>query len=120
VQIQNLIILKTLKFMKNSNCPAIDTQLALKEVGMAETPQLAMSAFRQHLYCLKDWRIIYADVHNNGYVKLNRASLLEHGIHSSVFRGQSLWIVDAQSACNDHPQPYLIGAGTYVDSKNVV
>nr|WP_279089388.1 hypothetical protein [Comamonas thiooxydans] len=93
----------------------VDVQNAILDVGMASSPLKALQKFQYHHSLLKDWRIIYAAVDDNGPFKLRRQKFSEKGFVSTLFRGRSLWVLDHETATTG-PVGLRMGTATFVDS----
>lgn len=52
--------------------------------------------FKRNIDLLQDWQIIFADMENVGSIKLLNLPLGDSGLAASVFRGNSLWLMDAK------------------------
>lgn len=102
----------------SSNSPKVtyEVQTALHEVGTAPNPLRALEAYRKRIDILKDWRVIYAGDDDRGPFKLRRNQFSDKGFVSTAFRGQSLWVLDENSASSTGQIHYHAGMGTFVDS----
>ncbi|RMR80895.1 hypothetical protein ALP78_02267 [Pseudomonas coronafaciens pv. striafaciens] len=93
-----------------------DTQFALHQVCTALNPLLALRAYEENQYVLKDWRIIYAAEDDAGPFKLRRKEFADRGFISTCFRGKSLWVLDSEAISTLSPVRFQMGYGTFVDS----
>ena len=75
--------------------PGIDAQLAVREVASADTALQAQKAFERNIDYLADWQIIFADPTDVGSVKLMDVALGDTAMATTIFRGRSLWLMDA-------------------------
>lgn len=82
---------------------------------MAGDPSKALRAFQRNQDLLKDWRIIYAAEDNYGPFKLRRHNFSSKGFVSTLFRGQSLWVIDYEFATS-RMKNFHMGNATFVDS----
>ncbi|HGR4956594.1 hypothetical protein RBG07_12045 [Klebsiella aerogenes] len=92
------------------------TQQALYEVGSASTRSEALITFEENKYLLKDWRVIYADESKNGPFPLRRCQFSEKGFISTLFSGNSLWVLDHDVISSSDTMMFQVGYGTYIDS----
>jgi hypothetical protein len=67
---------------------------------------------------LEDWQIVYAELSDAGSIKLANRSLGDSGALTSIFRGQSLWIMDSSfvSAGRTARMDFRCGSATFIDS----
>jgi hypothetical protein len=92
--------------------------LAVQEVCMASNALEAHRRFERNIGLLKDWQIVYADLGNAGSLKLLDLPLGESGVATSVFRGKSLWIMDAPfvASARSGPAEFQCGSAMFIDS----
>lgn len=93
----------------------IEVQLAIQQVGTASNPLKALQAFQHHHALLKDWRIVYAAEDGHGPFKLRRQQFSSKGFVSTLFRGESLWVIDHEAATSETINIHM-GTATFVDS----
>lgn len=93
-----------------------ELQRIFHQITATSSPLEALNIYERHFDLLKGWRIIYAANDDHGPFKLqNRVVDSSTGI-CSIFRGQSLWVIDANMVGTEGVVPYLAGTGTYFDS----
>ncbi|MBI5925875.1 MAG: hypothetical protein HY836_09785 [Aquabacterium sp.] len=94
------------------------TYLTVQEVCSAPTALQAHQRFAENLDVLKDWQIIYADQQDVGTVKLLNLQLGNSGLAATVFRGRSLWIMDAPFVASGSSAKVDLrgGSALFVDS----
>ncbi|EIQ9462802.1 hypothetical protein WDR71_003201 [Escherichia coli] len=93
-----------------------ELQRVFNQITATSSPLEALNIYEQHFDLLKDWRIIYASNNDHGPFKLqNKVVNGAVGI-CSIFRGQSLWVIDANMAGKEGVVPYIAGTGIYFDS----
>lgn len=92
--------------------------LTVQEVCSAPSALQAHQRFAQNLDALKDWQIIYADQQDVGSVKLLNLPLGDSGVAATVFRGKSLWIMDAPFVASGSSAKIDLrgGSALFVDS----
>lgn len=97
--------------------PLLDFEVhqALQQISLASNPLVAMEFFRENQVLLKDWRFIFATYEAGGPFKIRREKIGSNGILSSLFRGQSLWVIDTRAIIMPKA-PYLVGIGIFLDS----
>ncbi|WP_157201227.1 hypothetical protein [Massilia sp. Root418] len=93
-----------------------ETAQALHDVAMADDRVQAAEAFKRHLTRLSDWRVVYADDSAASRLQTRRCKFPVEGCASSLFRGTSLWLIDADVAQRRQAAAFFCGAGTYLDS----
>ncbi|BET61425.1 hypothetical protein [Yersinia pseudotuberculosis] len=93
-----------------------DIQLALNLVGTANSRREALYLYEKNKSILKDWRIIYADESKSGPFKLTKRQFSEKGIISTVFYGNSLWVIDNDVLSSSETMAFKVGFGLFVDS----
>lgn len=93
-----------------------ETAQALHEVAMADDRVQAAEAFRRHLPRLSDWRVVYADGSGASMLQTKRCKFPVEGCAASLFRGVSLWLIDADVAHQRQASAFLCGTGTWLDS----
>jgi len=65
---------------------------------------------------LVEWQIIFAEMSDAGSIKLVDQRLGHSGVATSVFRGQSLWLMDSQFVSQSGPVGFRGGSAMFVDS----
>ncbi|MFQ0829078.1 hypothetical protein AAH211_11230 [Serratia fonticola] len=93
-----------------------DVQLALYLVGRASSRSEALEIYEENRNILKDWRVIYADESESGPFKLTKRQFSEKGIISSVFYGNSLWVLDYDVLSSSETMEFKVGFGLFFDS----
>lgn len=89
---------------------------AIQYVATAPNRSEACDRYEEHQGLLKEWRILYADESDSGPYPLRRHHFSKKGFVSTLFRGNTLWILDSDVVTNHSVQAFYIGYGTYVDS----
>lgn len=94
-----------------------ELQLAFLEISQAKTPPLALKIYERNYNFLKDWRFIYATDDDHGAFKLKNTVIDGVAGIKSIFRGKSLWVIDANMCGRENGvNPYIAGTGIYFDS----
>lgn len=88
----------------------------LEYVGSSTNRAEALCRYAKYRDILKQWRFIYADYDENGPFKLRRKSFDNKWFISTIFRGNSLWVIDDDVLSNSGTLAFKIGMGTYLDS----
>lgn len=76
----------------------------------------AHQRFKRHADALKDWQIIFAQDSDTGTIKLLDHPLGDAGVATSIFRGRSLWLMDAPFVTQSDPVGFRGGTAMFVDS----
>jgi len=93
-----------------------ELQLAFKAMAIATSPLQALNIYEKNFNILKDWRFICAADDDYGPFKLKNKVIDDVVGIRSVFKGQSLWVIDADMVEKEGTVPYLAGTGIYFDS----
>ncbi|MEI9483981.1 hypothetical protein V5093_20240 [Enterobacter cancerogenus] len=88
----------------------------LQYVGASANRSEALERYTENREFLKEWRFIYADYAEEGPFKLRRQLFEDKCFVSTVFRGNSLWVIDDEVVSNPGTLAFKIGMGTYLDS----
>ncbi|MGM0938270.1 MAG: hypothetical protein ACQEWL_18280 [Pseudomonadota bacterium] len=88
----------------------------LEYVGSSSNRAEALCRYAKNRDILKQWRFIYADYDENGPFKLRRKLFDNKWFISTIFRGNSLWIIDDDVLSNSGTLAFKIGMGTFLDS----
>lgn len=98
--------------------PDLEAQLAVREVASAADALDAHRQFERNLDRLEDWQVIFADLADVGSVKLLDVILGDSVRATTVFRGRSLWLMDAPFVASGGKTKVAIrgGSGIYLDS----
>ncbi|WP_141218045.1 hypothetical protein [Bordetella genomosp. 2] len=101
-----------------SAVPHVVAQMAAREVCSAANALEAHQCFERSIDELADWQIIFADMSDVGSIKLLNLPLGESGFIGSVFRGRSLWIMDAPFVAQGKSAsvPIRSGSAVFIDS----
>ncbi|MWP62256.1 hypothetical protein [Gilliamella sp. Pas-s25] len=94
----------------------IKTQEALFNLSQQATPIDAIKFYKDNYEILKHWRYIYASDNNQGTFKLKNTIIDETVGIQSIYKGNSLFIIDSNMIGHNNTVPYLCGLGTYFDS----
>lgn len=65
---------------------------------------------------MEEWQIIFAEESDAGSIKLLDQTLGSSGVATSVFRGKSLWLMDAPFVSQSSPMGFHGGSAMFVDS----
>lgn len=88
----------------------------MQEICSAPNALEAHRCFQKHVAALKDWQIIFAEESDVGSIKLLDQTLSTYGVATSVFRGKSLWLMDAPFVSQSGPVGFHGGSAMFVDS----
>lgn len=92
-----------------------DQQL-VQEICSAPNALEAHRRFRKNAAALEEWQIIFAEESDAGSIKLLDQALGSSGVATSVFRGKSLWLMDAPFVSQSGPMGFHGGSAMFVDS----
>jgi hypothetical protein len=101
---------------ENSLPQQLFEQQLVKEICSASNAQEAHGRFNKNAFALKDWQIIFAEESDVGSFKLLNNTLGSFGLATSIFRGKSLWIMDADFVLQTGPSSFRGGSAMFVDS----
>jgi hypothetical protein len=101
---------------ENSPSQQLLEQQLVEEICSAPNALEAHRRFEKTAFILKDWQIIFAEESDVGSVKLLDKTLGTSGLATSVFRGKSLWIMDAAFVLQTGPLSFRGGSAMFVDS----
>ena len=96
--------------------PSISEQQLIYEICSAPNAFEAHCLFEKNVEALKDWQVVFAEESDAGSIKLMDFALGPSGIATSVFRGRSLWLMDAQFVSQSGPVGFRGGSAVFVDS----
>jgi hypothetical protein len=88
----------------------------VQEICSATNALQAHRLFEKYASSLQDWQIIFAEASDAGSVKLLHKTLGSSGIATSIFRGKSLWVMDAKFVVQRKPSVFQGGSAMFVDS----
>jgi len=91
-------------------------QILVREICSAPDAAEAQRRFRDCASVLQDWQILFAENSSAASIKLLDLSLGSSGVATSVFRGKSLWLMDANFVSQDGPMDFRGGSAMFVDS----
>jgi len=94
----------------------LSDQQLVQEICSAPDALEAHLRFRQNAATLEEWQIIFAEESDAGSVKLLDMTLGPSGVATSVFRGKSLWLMDAPFVSQSGPVCLHGGSAMFVDS----
>ncbi|WP_367143716.1 hypothetical protein [Pantoea stewartii] len=100
----------------NRSSEQYDLITTLQYVGSSVNRSEALERYTENRDLLKEWRFIYADYAEEGPFKLRRKLFGDGCFVSTVFRGNSLWVIDDEVVSNHGTLAFKIGTGTYLDS----
>ncbi len=93
-----------------------ELQLAFQAMSTVTTPLQALKIYEKYFNVLKEWRFICAAGDDQGPFKLKNKVIDNVVGIRSIFKGQSLWVIDASMVEKEGTVPYLAGTGIYFDS----
>lgn len=93
-----------------------ELQLAFQAMTASTSPLQALKIYEKYYDVLKDWRFICAADDDRGSFKLKNKVIDNVVGIRSIFKGQSLWVIDASMIEEEGTVPYLAGTGIYFDS----
>lgn len=106
--------------MSASPEPTLSQQLSdqqlVQEICSAPNALEAHRRFEKNAAALEEWQIIFAEESNAGSIKLLDRTLGPAGVATSVFRGNSLWLMDAPFVSQSGPMGFHGGSAMFVDS----
>lgn len=88
----------------------------VQEVCSAPNALEAHRRFEKNAHALEEWQIIFAEESDVGSIKLLDQTLGASGIATSVFRGKSLWLMDAPFVSQSGPRAFHGGSAMFLDS----
>lgn len=88
----------------------------MREICSAPDALEAHRRFEKNAAALEEWQILFAEESNTGSIKLLDQKLGPSGIATSVFRGKSLWLMDASFVSQTEPMDFYGGSAMFVDS----
>jgi len=91
-------------------------QQLVMEICSAPNALEAQYRFEQNTDTLEDWQIIFAEESSAGSIKLLDQALGSSGVATSVFRGKSLWLMDAPFVSQSGEVGFRGGTVMFVDS----
>lgn len=94
----------------------LSDQLLVQEICSAPNALEAYCRFEKHAGALQEWQIIFAEESDAGSIKLLDKTLGTSGVATSVFRGKSLWLMDAPFVSQSGPMGFYGGSAMFVDS----
>jgi len=100
----------------NRSSEKYDLITTLQYVGASASRSEALERYTENRGFLKEWRFIYADYTEEGPFKLRRKLFEDRCFVSTVFRGNSLWVIDDDVVSSSGTLAFKIGMGTYLDS----
>lgn len=103
----------------SEECPSLPVlveQLLVKDICSAPNALEAHRRFERNAAALGEWQIIFAEKSDAGSVKLMDLTLGPSGVATSVFGGNSLWLMDAPFVSQNEPVRFQGGSAMFVDS----
>ncbi len=88
----------------------------MREICSAPNALEAHRQFEWNAAALEEWQIIFAEETDAGSIKLLDQKLGTSGVATSVFRGKSLWLMDAPFVSQSGPMGFHGGSAMFVDS----
>lgn len=97
-------------------CKDLSDQQRVQEICSAPNAREAHARFRDNAEALREWQIIFAEESDAGSIKLLDQPLGPSGVATSVFRGKSLWLMDAAFVSQSAPMEFRGGSAMFLDS----
>lgn len=94
----------------------LSDQQLVQEICSAPNALEAHYRFKQNAGALEEWQIVFAEESDAGSIKLLDQALGTSGVATSVFRGKSLWVMDAPFVSQSRPMGFHGGSAMFVDS----
>jgi len=94
----------------------LSDQQLVQEICSAPNALEAHRRFEKNAAALEEWQILFAEESNAGSIKLLDRTLGPAGVATSVFRGKSLWLMDAPFVSQSGPMGFHGGSAMFVDS----
>lgn len=94
----------------------LSEQQLVQQICSAPNALEAHLRFEQNAIALKDWQIIFAEKSDAGSIKLLDQALGPSGVATSVFCGNSLWLMDAPFVSRSGPIGFRGGSAMFLDS----
>ncbi|CAJ0784755.1 hypothetical protein [Ralstonia chuxiongensis] len=94
----------------------LSDQLLIQEICSAPNALEAHRTFERNAAALQEWQIIFAEESDAGSIKLLDLELGSSGIATSVFRGKSLWLMDAPFVSQSGPVGFRGSSAMFLDS----
>ncbi|CUI41736.1 Uncharacterised protein [Achromobacter xylosoxidans] len=101
---------------QHKSFPSLADQLLVRDICSASNALEAHRRFERHATALREWQIIFAEKSDVGSIKLLDLALGAAGVATSVFRGNSLWLMDAPFVLQSGPMHFSGGSAMFVDS----
>lgn len=94
----------------------LSDQQLVQEICSAPNALEAHRRFQKNAAKLDEWQIIFAEQSDAGSIKLLDQTLGTSGVATSVFRGKSLWLMDAPFVSQSGPVGFHGGSAMFLDS----
>lgn len=94
----------------------LSEQQLVQEICSAPNALEAHRRFEKNAAALEEWQIIFAEESDAGSIKLLDQTLGASGVATSVFRGKSLWLMDAPFVSQSGPIGFRGGSAMFLDS----
>ena len=94
----------------------LSDQQLVQHICSAPNALEAHIRFRKNVAALEEWLIIFAEESDAGSIKLLHQKLGSSGVATSIFRGKSLWLMDAPFVSQSGPIGFHGGSAMFVDS----
>ncbi|WP_025601338.1 hypothetical protein [Burkholderia sp. WSM2230] len=101
---------------KRTPSQQLSDQQLVQEICSAPNALEAHRRFEKTAAALEEWQIIFAEESDAGSIKLLDRTLGSSGVATSVFRGKSLWLMDAPFVSQSGPITFRGGSAMFVDS----
>lgn len=96
--------------------PQLSDQQLVLEICSAPNALEAHRRFERNAAELEEWQILFAEKSDAGTIKLLDLTLGSSGVATSIFRGESLWLMDAPFVSQSGPMRFNGGSAMFVDS----
>lgn len=94
----------------------LSEQQLVQEICSSPNALEAHRRFQKNAAALEEWQIIFAEESDAGSIKLLDQTLGSSGVATSVFRGKSLWLMDAPFVSQSGEVGFYGGSAMFVDS----
>ena len=103
-------------FHERTPSQQLSDQQLVQQICSAPNALEAHNRFRKSVAALEEWQIIFAEESDAGSIKLLDQKLGSSGVATSIFRGKSLWLMDAPFVSQSGPIGFHGGSAMFVDS----
>lgn len=104
------------RYNERSPAQKLSEHKMVQEICSAPNALEAHRLFERNLDQLRDWQILFAEASDSGSIKLMDQKLGASGVATSIFRGRSLWLMDAPFVSQSGRMEFRGGSAMFVDS----